>query len=530
MKILNKILLIAMAFAISVSAFGCSAFGSAKKAPDYADNGEKFTFYAYGSVSDGQYIVKGQTYYVGESYITLERLLEYKASGMDVIMPQSTVLPDEDETGAIYKNFMNFMDLANQAGLKVIITDNRIMYMSAAKYSLINNDIAKTYHFASEKALDDEIERCLSLYKDLPAFYGVLLIDEPSGEILEAGAFGEVYRSIKRVLPSCYINANLCSLGSWSKRDFFPNAKKEDLSELTGIPVETENFYEAVDDYVENYTGEKAKLQYDILSLRYRELLYLYLDTTQAEAITIDSYPLYRSGVMDGYMLNVQVAAEVAKERNVKLNWITQTMTMATTTIENDRVLTKEDCEWLNNMLLGFGVKNIGYFTYFRHDDNATEYFNADGSFINDYGEKNDLYYIMQDIMSKNQSFAHVILNFDYVTSATYNENSPYKDKFSRYAHQGEFAKIVDAKNDKVSMLITELYDDDNSRYMYMIQNICDSQYQGSKTYQISTIKFSSEYNYAVVYDDGERSIVKLNNHTLTVENKAGEAKYVIPY
>lgn len=194
-----------------------------------------------------------------------------------------------------------------------------------------------------------------------------------------------------------------------------------------------------------------------------------------------------------------------------------------------------EDCEKIlsyviGNMLLGFGVKNIGYFTYFRHDDNSSEFFDQDGSFINDFGEKTDLYYIMQDIMEKNQSFAHVIFNFEYVTSATYNVDSDFKDNFSRYAHQGEFAKITKAENDKVNMLITELYDDDNSRYMYMIQNICDSQYQGSKTYQTSKITFSEEYNYAVIYENAERSLVKLDNHTLTVENKAGSAKFVIPY
>lgn len=530
MKILKKAITFALIFILSVSALVTAGCGKIKEGPVYEDNGEKFTFYAYSSVSNGEYIVEGKTYYVGESYITLDRLKEYKDCGLDVIMPQATVLPDEDETSDTYKNFMNFMDLANQAGLKVIITDNRIMYMSAAKYNIINRDPAKEYHFADEEALDAEIERCLSLYKDLPAFYGVLLIDEPSAETLEAGSFGAVYKSIKRVLPSCYINANLCSLGSWGKRNFFPNAKKEDLSALTGIPVETEDFYNEVEKYVEAYTGEKKKLQFDILALRYRELIYEYLDTTGADVITIDSYPLYRTGVMDGYMLNVQVAAEVAKERGVKLNWITQTMTMSTLEEDNDRVLTQEDCDWLNNMLLGFGVKNIGYFTYFRHDDNSSEFFDQDGSFINDFGEKTDLYYIMQDIMEKNQSFAHVIFNFEYVTSATYNVDSDFKDNFSRYAHQGEFAKITKAENDKVNMLITELYDDDNSRYMYMIQNICDSQYQGSKTYQTSKITFSEEYNYAVIYENAERSLVKLDNHTLTVENKAGSAKFVIPY
>ena len=78
--------------------------------------------------------------------------------------------------------------------------------------------------------------------------------------------------------------------------------------------------------------------------------------------------------------------------------------------------------------------------------------------------------------------------------------------------------------------MATELYDEENDQYMYMIQNVVDPKYQGAKAYQTATVKFSSEFTHALVYRNGEPTIEKLRNGKLTVKQHPGEAVYVLPY
>ena len=59
------------------------------------------------------------------------------------------------------------------------------------------------------------------------------------------------------------------------------------------------------------------------------------------------------------------------------------------------RKLTEPGAKWLNNMLLGFGVKEISYFTYYTRTENKTdgESFPDNGSFVNLYGKPTNIYY-----------------------------------------------------------------------------------------------------------------------------------------
>jgi hypothetical protein len=43
-------------------------------------------------------------------------------------------------------------------------------------------------------------------------------------------------------------------------------------------------------------------------------------------------------------------------------------------------------------------------------------------------------------------------------------------------------------------------------------------------------LTFDAKYTHAVLFVKGEQSIVKLDNGTLTLKHKAGEATYVMPY
>ena len=333
-----------------------------------------------------------------------------------------------------------------------------------------------------------------------------MLGDEPF--FYHSKSYGEMYRSIKRVAPDVYIQYNLNPIGIATGSD--ENRKRR------CPPVEG----------AENMT--KSELQ--IAS--YRAYLELFMSETGADYLQFDAYPLYSAErINDDYILGLQIAAETAKKYDAEFYMVTQTFNMTDGNTVR-RKLTESDMYWLNNMLVGFGIKQISYFTYFTKSDNNAEHFKDGQSFITWEGEKTDLYYWMQNIMAEEQKFAPTVLNFEYQTSKVY--KLPLTVFDASHAtwtiDTPDLKKVTSVEINKECALVTELYDAEKDNYMYMFQNIIDPQKKGSKAYQTITVTFSSEYKYAAVYVKGERTLKKLDDGKLILKHKAGEATYVIPY
>ena len=153
-------------------------------------------------------------------------------------------------------------------------------------------------------------------------------------------------------------------------------------------------------------------------------------------------------------------------------------------------------------------------------------------SFISRYGERTPLYYIMQKVMKENQDFANVILNFDFVTSNVYSvAPTYYSSDHIKMAKNGEaFQKVEELTINKECALATELYDKENDRYMYMVQNIVDPAYKGAKAYQTATVTFKKGYTHALVYVNGVPTKMKLEKNALTFKQYPGEAVFILPY
>jgi hypothetical protein len=155
----------------------------------------------------------------------------------------------------------------------------------------------------------------------------------------------------------------------------------------------------------------------------------------------------------------------------------------------------------------------------------------VDGSSFVDYnGNPTDLYYTMKEILADNQIFAKTILQFDYQGSKHYKGSSVKSNgnMISEITQSSVFAKLSSVSVDREYALITELYDDENKNYMYMVMNITDPDATGEYT-QNTTVTFSG-YTHALVYRDGEFTEVTLSNGAMTVTAKPGEASFIIPY
>jgi hypothetical protein len=131
--------------------------------------------------------------------------------------------------------------------------------------------------------------------------------------------------------------------------------------------------------------------------------------------------------------------------------------------------------------------------------------------------------------MKENEKFAPVIKSFDYQTCATYKgETITQSTEQANYIQQGTFAKVQNVHVDLESVLVTELFDKVNGRYMYMVQNLANASYNTAM--QTAKLTFNENYQYAVVWKNGESSVVKLIDNTYVVKQAAGDAVYVIAF
>jgi hypothetical protein len=280
----------------------------------------------------------------------------------------------------------------------------------------------------------------------------------------------------------------------------------------------------------------------------YKSYVTSFLDTMGTDYIQYDDYPF--KSAEEGFLFwtettpyidptslrNIQLMAEIAKERNLDVKVVTQSCVSRTSgagSAVHIRQITENDARWLNNYLMGYGVKQINYFTYWTKSANSSsgEYFDDGGSFVNRDGTTTALYDFMKTIMADNTKFASTIFNFDYNASRVYgSDNSSQNNKHiswsSSLTASTSFRWISNVTSSKEFTLVTELYDSDKYNYMYMLMNTIDPS-EGAT--QSITITFKEGVTRFYVYDQsGNRTSHTGSSYTVSLA--AGQAIYVMPY
>lgn len=495
--------------------FGFSACGGKEDisagAPDYSDSELTMPLYAYSGPTDGTYTENGIKYDTGVDYRTEERYKEYADCGFNILLLQGND-PYRGEEFASSQTKKN-MDNALKAGLKVIVFDSRLHELSTQESSLIAAEdtydagrIAGRTQFESEEKLAEYVADCMKDYAAHEAFYGLQLKDEPSHTMFQA--MGEVYKAIKAYKPDAFVQCNL--LPMVQSASILPR-----YSDLGTDLSQTETYYKA---YLEKF-----------------------LDKSGADYLLFDSYPMQQNdagvkNISSTHIRGLQITAEVAKERGVKLFNVAQTCAHNAGGHRSTRKCGKSEMYWQTNLLLGMGVKQISYFTYWRKQDNSSgEYFYDDASIISQNGEKNALYGYMQTIHREMQDLAKVILNFNWqATSYAVGAPLDFSMNWLSGVENQTLAKVSShtVKQGGVS-LVSELKDETRGQYGYMIQNILDPAWaeQGGNTISEITLKFDDSYSKLAVYDKGTLRYEKLAaDNTYTCKLDAGYALFVLPY
>ncbi len=402
------------------------------------------------------------------------------------------------------------LDICAEIGLKVILIDQRFYGLSDHRFT--DGLIGEGKRYATEAALDSVVKSAMSLYMNHPAFYGVALDDEPNYN--QHVAYGELYRSIKRVCPKAFVQCNLLPMTQTLSDDRYPTLTAEESAGLS-----------------EN----------EIRHARYKKYLLAFVDSCGMDYVMFDQYPMASDNIYKTYIAGLQVAAEICKERNLKLYVVTQTFQM-----NGLRQIDEAEAYWLNNMLVGFGVKQIAYYTYWtKPNQNNGEGIVDGSSFIDNYGNQTALYGIMQQIMSENQAFAPTVLEFDYSTSQVLTgkhvcANSLLSDGHNNHLYDvlsgNSFAKLQNVSVAHDIALVTELKNAKTGAYMYMVQNASDPDcncldLSCMKRYgqpQTVTLTFDASVTKVTVYEKGVARTVEITDGTLTLQNMPGYAQYVV--
>ena len=483
-----------------------------KGAPDYSNSTREFMTWAYSATYDGWY----QTIDENEKFIRLENspetpiaitttetLREYKEAGFNTLLI-NYVFPYDSLTSFEVSRTKEIMDMAHEVGLKCVIFETCTRGLANTPESLINPAKADGEKFFNSQ---EEINAYVySRVKDViahPAFFGFSVLDEPAYDRFPA--FGQVYKAVQACAPGAFVNMNLLGMGTAHNS----NTRTKYCKGAGNMPIK-----EAYTNYVTSYA-----------------------DNIPAPYIQVDVYPIKGSEeepTMHGNALRTpQYLAEFCKDRDMELYYVLQssgfTVGYGDAVTPICRNPQKRDMYWQTNVCMAFGVTSYSYWNYYPVVNTASEHYDHTSSFLDLAGNKNDMYYWMQDIHGEMQNMAKALLNFKYQNSTVF-----YKAPFTGYKqHVSGFEKVAFHKLAKYealtagAFLITEMYDKSNGRYGYFVVNVAEPAYSGSSTVKLT---FDGEENKVQVWDRGTPTNKALTKKTLTLELGVGQGAFVIPY
>jgi len=371
--------------------------------------------------------------------------------------------------------------------------------------------------FADNDALDAYIYDCVKDYATYPGVYGVQLGDEPKYACLSA--YAAVYNSLKRVNAKYGFNLFI----------------QYNLNPLNVTQNVYDNYYPASAGTYEwsNYRYTlKIRDRFTDCVTRYTQYINDFLDAMNPDSIMYDDYPIRedKNGnkiILDSYIPCLQIVSKAATDRGIKFYHITQAFDNISNGSECRREVTEAGAKWLNNILMGFGAKQLAYYTYYTRaesDSTGGESFADGASFVDYNGNPTALYGWMKEILANNQKFAPTILQFDYKGSKTYGS----ADHLAEVTVSNSFTKLSSFAVNTGAALVTELYDDENNNYMYMAMNVLDP--DENLTEETVTMTFNGYANVLVYDGNGNFTTVPLTNGVYTATLTNGEAVYVIPY
>lgn len=542
-KLIVKVisLMLSMTFLVSLMFnFGC---GSTVELPDYSNSNKSFNIFCYNGPTDGENIIDGNIVRYG-SFRTVERYKEYKDAGFDTLFLTGTATYDANQVWGDMEKSETYKCMVNawEAGIKkIIIDDARLEVLITKSTRLVGNKTAGSDILFSDTdsnndgvsdELFDYVYDCMKPYVYQKGFYGMRLGDEPKYTYIIS--YGQVYQAVRAAAKKYYEEGK-------------DNPENHGVVDNEGyvymhINLAPIDFPGQSSYYCDQPEGGWTSSNY---ATSYEKYMQSFLDFGM-DRLSVDIYAFRGGKICSGFYANLQKFKEVTMKNNAHMTYVLQVFNQYNgSRLDYDNVGKSEMVMELYSAI-GLGADNLSYYTYMPSTTFSTSGIKTldDSCFLSRQGEKHNTYYYVQDIIARLRKVEKILLSYDYKGSKLYFaeiekfNNASYKssntDNYTKTAltidKSYEFELLKNFTFDNDVALVTESYDKENDLYMYLLQNVIDPR-NGADGNTDMTVQadFGAGYKYVAEINNGDVSIVELNNGVYEKKLSAGYAVHVIP-
>lgn len=428
-----------------------------------------------------------------QGWITKEDFQDYVDCGFTYLMSELDAPYDynysTDSESECFEgsDLQQYMDLAEEMQIPVVVYANRLILLSSSMDSRINED---------DKAFLSQMVKDLSRYS---MFKGFSLRDEPNIE--HAHAFEGLYDYLLELKPDAH---------------FFTSFLPIYCSDLKRLTTENfDNYEKAYMDYVNAFSDATGSFAYDSYPL------------------VLDPVPGVTS-IDKTWFQNLRMVAESGKEKGYSPSITIQSCAFGKAgeqyqTAHKRAITTKADISFQLYTALAYGFKEVNYFTYWQHwtESDAEGFYTAMIEYPSEVGGepiKTDAYYAVKEANQEVKKFDHVLMNYNWEgTMAVTDENKSMSMglQLADGGYSNSRIKSVTATDEAIigCMKDADGYDG------YMICNATDPGQNLSNSVTVTFKKASK----AIAYINGEETEITLKNGTYTFELEAGGGVFVIP-
>lgn len=406
----------------------------------------------------------------------------YKAAGFTYLIAEQDAAYGSD-------NLATYMRLAKDNDLGVVLLDN---YMT----SLLRAEEVPT----DTSVIEARTAEMKATYGD--TFRGWMLADEPS--ILNLKNYTQIASAIRKVNPTNFLMTAFLPLHA----SVTSHTTDEDiLSKLaSGESLTLKEKNVAYMEYVNSYGKLFGEFNYDL-------------------------YPLQGGTTVRGdWLRNLSLVAQGGKENRYLTGITLQSHGYMKT--DNDgnpaeiyRAPTAEDdIGFQAYTALAYGIKKLNYYTYWGHylqgstgymSQTMVQYPEGDGT----QSVTTPIYEAVRMVNSEIKKFDHVLMNYAWEGTITLGNANDYSE--SAYTNN----RVTSCSATENTSVVIGCMRDAIGYDGYLIANASNP--ANDITTEV-TVRFK-DATRAVVYIDGEQTIVTLNGGTYTVAVPSGEGIFVIP-
>lgn len=543
-KILKAITLILALVITSTSLFACNdESGLPKnytKLPDYSGKGKYYEFSACSGPMNGIFTIDGEKVQLGPDQRTVEGYTTFLDAGFNIVYLSGTA----SDTSPTFEmsECKRAMTAAYEAGAKkIILQDSRIWNLS----ELGDDIIGTTKGYATFDDLVDQVKIYMSEYIEQDGFYGVTLRDEASAklEVADRWVYKAVYTAWLELVEERNIQKPIKDY-IMIYQNLLPYT-----SDYTryGDPGEYETMAEAYTAYIENHF--KPTLD-GVVDENGEPVQFMTPDI-----FSIDVYAPRDKGLSPDYFVTFLLLRELCQKYNVRPSFAITSFEMYNGNYRTYRGAYMSEMMLELYSLMGVGYENFMYYTYQPSQSRKSlAEWNEEFCFMTSAGEKTNIYTYGQQLMGWAQKMGEIILNYEYQGAKFYFSELPNYNvggylmgnpgnviladekksseasslTFDNNKHTFTLLNGVQFTND--ALFVTELKDEENNLYMYMLQNVVDPGYGGEvDTSGTVTATFDASYTHVAKIKDGNVSYVPLVDGVYSETLSAGQAVYLVP-